>query len=802
MLIDVLHAWRSLRAMPLVSLVVIASLAIGIGANTVVFSWLQMVRWKPLPGVAAAASFQIIEPRDHNGVYVGTSWRDYLDFQERLRSFEWLLAFRMTPVSVGEAAQVERAAGLFVSGNYFSSLGLHPAAGRLLGPEDAAAPGGLPVVVISFDYWKNRFAGAASAIGATIRVNGETLSVVGVAPDRFQGTTLGLAFDMWLPATMAGVIVKGSRELDDRSQRGYVAMGRLRPAVPQPAAREELDAVMRELAREYPESHRNLRAEMLPFVSPPRGPQRMIGAALALLQALMFLVLVAVCGNTANLLLARASVRQREFGVRLALGASRWRAAGLLLLEALMLALAGAAVGTVLAIWGTQALRAGQISGALPIRFQTDIDGYGMAVALSLGVLSAILASAAPAWFMARMNPQQALRAGTRHASRSPLRQTLMGIQVALALFVLVVAGLFFQRFQESSDTDPGFRAEGVLLAAYDLTGRGTDQAGNRRFAARVLDGLRGGPGVESVALAGSIPLDIHGLPSREFALEGRAQLEADPDRALSNVVTPGYLQTMGIPLLAGTDFTPLDDTAAPPQVIVNDAFVRRFLEGGEAVGRRLQSRGVSYVIVGVARTSVYDAFGEPPPPLVMYSYRDRPLAAAEVHVRTAAGAEAATTAAIRRVVSDLDATLPVYDVRTLSDHISRNLVLRRVPARIFLVLGPLLLILAAIGIYAVVDYTVAQRASEIGLRLALGARIQQVVRQIVLESLGVVALGACGASVIAAVVDMHLVRGGARDIPVLVTVPILLIGVGAVACWLPARRAGAVDPAEVLRAP
>jgi predicted permease len=796
MISDALHAWRSLRAMPLVSFVVIVSLAIGIGANTVVFSWLQMVRWKPLPGVADAASLQTIEPRDDNGVYVGTSWRDYLDFQERLRSFEWLLAFRMTPLTVGAAPQVERASGLFVSGNYFSSLSLRPAAGRLLGPADAQ-----PVVVISFDYWKNRFAGDASAIGATIRVNGETLSVVGVAPDRFQGTTLGLAFDMWLPATMAGVIVKGSRELDDRSQRGYVAMGRLRPAVPQPAARAELDAVMRELARAYPESHRDLRAEMVSLASPPRGPQRMIGAALVLLQALMFLVLVAVCGNTANLLLARASVRQREFGVRLALGASRCRVAGLLLLEALMLALAGAAGGTLLAILGTQALRAGNISGALPIRFQTEIDVYGLVVAAALGVLSAGMAAGAPAWFMARINPQEALRAGTRRASRSPLRQTLMGIQVALALFVLVAAGLFFQRFQESRDTDPGFRAEGVLLAAYDLTGRGTDSAANRRIAARVLDGLRGRPGVESAALAAAVPLDIHGLPSREFVLEGRARPESDQDRALSNVVTPGYLHTMGIPLLAGTDFAPLDDPVAAPQVIVNDAFVRRFLDGGEAVGRRLQSRGVSYVIVGVARTSTYDAFGEPPTPLVLYSYRDRPRAAAELHVRTAAGAEAATTATIRRVVADLDASLPVYDVRTLPDHIARNLVLRRVPARMFLVLGPLLLVLAAIGIYAVVDYTVAQRTSEIGLRLALGARLRQVVRQIVLESLGVVALGACGAAVIAAVVDMHLVRGGARDVPVLVIVPIVLIGVGAVASWLPARWAGAVDPAEALRA-
>ena len=625
--------------------------------------------------------------------------------------------------------------------------------------------------------------------------------MVGVAPRRFQGTTLGLAFDMWLPATMAGVVVKGSRELEERSQRGYAVMGRLRPEAPAAAAQGELDAAMRDLAATYPDTNETLRAEMLPFTSPPRGPQRMIGAALGLLQTLMLLVLVAVCGNTANLLLARASARQREFGVRLALGAARHRVAALVLLEALMLACAGTLGGVLLAVWGTQALRAGDISGAVPIRFQTEIDIVGLAFAAGLGLLSAGLAAATPAWFMARLDPQQALRAGSQRASRSPLRQTLMGIQVALALLVLVVAGLFFQRFQESRGTDPGFRAEGVLLAADDLTWRGTDGPANRQFASRVLRALRAMPGVESVALASSIPLDIHGLPSRGFTLEGRTRQQADPDQALSNIVTPGYLHTMGIPLLAGTDFASMEDTVAVPQAIVNDAFVRRYLAGGDAIGRRLVARGTSYVIVGVARTSLYDAFGEPPTPIVYYSYRDRPLASAQIHLRARPGTEAAMSAVVRRVFADLDASLPVYDVRTLPEHIAKNLVLRRVPARMFLVLGPLLLLLAAIGIYAVVDYTVAQRTSEIGLRLALGARADQIVGQVVRETLGVVALGAGAALVIALVVDLHLVRGGARDLPVLLVVPAVLMAVAAVASWLPARRASGVDPASVLRA-
>ena len=797
---DLRHAWRGLRAMPLVSIVIVASLGLGIGANTTVFSWLQMVRWKPLPGVADAGRLQTIETRTVQGAYVGTSWLRFLDLQRHNRSFAWLLASRPMPLTVGDAPRVERAAGLFVSGNYFEALALRPAAGRLLSPEDAGAPGRQPVAVISHDYWQTHYGAARTAVGSTIRVNGQALEIVGVAPARFQGTTLGLAFDLWIPATMAGTLVAGSRELVDRSQGGYTLLGRLRAGTAPVAAGAELDAAARELSRTHPATDGALGVELHAFNDPPRGPQRMINGALALLQTVMLLVLVAVCGNVANLLLARASVRQRDFGVRLALGAPHRRVAWLVLLEALLLSAAGTGIGLVLALWGTQAVRAGEISGAMSIRFQTEIDGVGLAVASGLGVLCALAAAATPVWLLSRLDPQDTLRLAIRGRSRSVVREILMGLQVALALLVLVVAGLFFQRFQEGRGLDPGFRAEGVLLAAYDRRGRDATPDGNRAFAVRVLRGLRAVPGVESAALAFSVPLDIHGLPSRSFALEGRADT-GTPDEALSNIVTSGYLATMGIPLVTGTDFTGLDDVAAPPQAIVNQAFVSRYAPDGTIIGRRLVSRGVAHVIVGVARTSTYDAFGEAPTPLVLYSYRDRPLAAAEMHLRTRPGTELAMASAIRRVVADLDPSLPVFDVRTLPEHIARNLVLRRIPARMFLVLGPLLLLLAAIGVYAVVDYGVSQRTSEIAVRLALGATSQAVVRRIVAETLAVIGLGVGASTLLAVAVDLHLVRGGLRDVPVLVGVPLLLFAVGAVAAWLPARRASRVQPASVLRA-
>jgi predicted permease len=522
--------------------------------------------------------------------------------------------------------------------------------------------------------------------------------------------------------------------------------------------------------------------------------------ALGFLQAVMLLVLLAVCGNTANLMLARASSRHREIGVRLALGAGPFRVVRLMLVESLVLALGGALLGVLIAVWGTDALRAMPAYGAFPLRFQTRVDSLGLAVALLLGVGSGLLFGAAPAVQLARVDLQRALRIGVGVGGRSVVRNALMGIQVGLALLVLAVAALFFQGFVETRDTDPGFRSEGVLLATYDLTGRFDQDTYRRQFAARLLERLHTSPAVESSGISSSVPLDIHGLPLRSFLLEGRAQAQAAPDQALANTVTPGYFRTMGIPFVAGADFADLDDASAPPQAIVNEEFVRRFAAGAEPVGRRLESRGRTFVIAGVVRNSLYEAFGEPATPIIYFSYRDRASAMGEVHLRARAGAELALASEVQRAVHDLDPSLPVYNIRTLTEHIDRNLMLRRIPARMFVVIGPLLLVLVAFGIYGVVAYVVAHRTAEIGVRLALGASTRRVVRQIVGESFRPIAIGAFLGWAGALVIDMHLFRGASLDLVVLLTVPAILLGVALFASWLPARRASAVDPVATLR--
>jgi predicted permease len=795
--------------MPALAAAIVVSLAIGIGINTTIFSWMQSLVLQPLPGVRDASSFYLIEPRAETGTYPGVSWLEYTDLRQRLTAFTSIIAARPASFNVGcEESSVpahsrtraslcvpSRRFGLLVSGNYFGELGLQPVRGRLIGSDDAAATGASPVAVISHAFWQSQLGGAEDAVGSSLRVNGRPLTIVGVTPEAFEGTVSGMRFDVWVPATMAPAVQDGSRELEVRGSRSYAAMGRLRSGATLAIAQAELDAVMGELARDYPESNATMHGEIRPFWNTPRGPRQFLIAALAVLQLVMLVLLLAICGNAATLLLARATARVRDVGIRLALGASRMRIVRLLLAESLLLAGLGAALGVLVAIWGTEALRRDLVplTRTLPIAFHSSIDGLGAIVAVALGLGSGAIFGLAPALQLARLAPQSSLRPGGGAPARSRVRDVVMATQVGLAMVVTIAAGLFLQMFLDTQRIDPGFRREGILLAAYDLRGR-PQPGGARGFAADVLDRLRVLPAVEHAAIASSMPLDIHGLPLRSFAVEGRARPDGQLDQALANTVTPGYFATMQIPIVAGSDFVDLRDPTRAPEAIVNREFVRRFLAGVEPIGRRIQNGGLGFTIVGVAADSLYESFGEPPTPIVYFSYRDRTPAQGEIHLRTRDGAELAIANDVRRSVGELDAELPVFNVRTLAEHVDANLFMQKIPARMFAVLGPLVLLMAAIGIYAVVSYVASLRTTEVGVRLALGATPRRVVRDLALDHMRVVGWGALAGWLVVFVVVANV------DGLVFAVAPALLLSVAAIACVVPARRAATIDPIVALR--
>jgi putative ABC transport system permease protein len=786
--------------------VIVVSLAAGIAVNASVFSWIQARLLRPLPGVTGSMNLLLVEPINDSGLYVGTSWPEYLDIRARVASLTGLIAARMVPLYVGEPGATERAFGVLVSDNYFSALGVNAALGRTFTAEDLSAEGAAPVAVISNGLWRSMFGADPAAVGKPVRVNGQMLTVVGVAPAEFQGSALGLYFDVWLPATVAPVIANGSRELRNRNSRGYAVMGWPAPGASRDRAQQEVDAAMRGLAEAYPESNRSLRAEVLPFWASPRGPQKLLALSLLILQALMLLLLLAVCGNTASLFLARASARHKEIGIRLALGATRAHIAKTVMGETVAMGLAGAALGAAIAVWGTRALVVLPLTG-LPIRFQTDLDWGGLLFAILLGLGAGMLVGAIPAWQLSRVDAQTAIRNGMRTAGRSRVRDALIAVQCGLAVAVLVVAGLFLRSFQETRSTDPGFVQEGVLLAAFDLNGRPSPPGGIRTFATRVLDGVRAVPGVESAAISSSVPLDIHGLPSRVFTVDGRQRADGEFDQALANTVTPGYFDVMRIPFLAGRDFAALEDQSAPPQVIVNQAFVERYMTTGNggsvdaALGHQVEARGRSHLVIGVVKTTLYNAFGEPPTPALYFSYRDGAANTGEIHVRTRPGAETMVTRGVRDAVKAIDADLPVFNVRTLSDHVETNLVFRRVPARLFAIMGPLLLLLVGLGIYSLVSYAVSLRTSELGVRLALGATPGRLVTEELGSSLRITTAGIMIGWAIAFVLTVVLFPDQSGYVLVFAGVPILLIAVAALASWVPARRGSRVDPLKALRA-
>jgi len=491
---DLRFALRQLAKSPGFTAVVVLSLALGIGANTVVFSSIQASFFDPLPGVEHGARLMVIDPRDHSGTYLLSSWLNYRDVREQQTSFREIAASSVRALNLGGAdGRDERIWAELVSDNFFPLLGVRPALGRFFTANESTHPGSSPVAVIAYSYWQTRFGGSPTVLGQTLRLNDVVFTIVGVAPEKFKGSIVALGFDVWVPLTMAGQLIPGSKELTARDNRPLMLLADLKPGVTVVQARGELEAIFRRLATAYPETNADLTPDLLPLWRSPIGAQPYILGALATQQILVFLVLLVVCANTANLLLARATVRQKEIGIRLALGAGRLRIIRQLLTESLLLALLGALGGVLFSLWGIDALHHIPMPGYLPIKVVTHLDATGCAFSVLLGIACGLLFGLAPALQLTRADVNPALKVGGRGAGAAPrhrLRDLLVAAEVAIALIVLVLAGLFLKSFRNAHTADPGFDTRGVLLSSFDLAAKGYDRKAARAFVRELLPRL------------------------------------------------------------------------------------------------------------------------------------------------------------------------------------------------------------------------------------------------------------------------------------------------------------------------
>ncbi|HZE12178.1 MAG TPA: ABC transporter permease, partial [Chthoniobacterales bacterium] len=666
------QAFRTVTKAPWLSAIVILSLAIGIGTNTVIFSWLKQEVFEPLPRVTA--SVWSLETKDDTGGYVSTSWLEYRDLRGMLSSFDGIAAQRPRAFYLGESERDARIYGEFVSDNFFDVLGIRPVLGRAFRPDEASRAGGEPVAIISYEFWQHHFRGDQAVIGRELRINSRTLTVIGVTPPGFRGGMNSLGFDLWIPATMAPELQPATMELSSRTSRPYLMLARLKPGVTRAQAQGELDAAAHRFLEAYPETNKGLRYELIPLWRVPRAGQTIV-LSLATLQVFAILILIVVCANTANLLLARATVREREIGVRLAIGAGRGRIVAQLLTESLLLALAGVIGGVLISLWGVDALRQIPLPANLPLKIAPGLDLVSLIFAGLVGMTCGIAFGLAPAWQLAHGEILESLRGGRgSFGGRSRMRDALVGLQVAVALVVLVLAGLFLKSFRNSLITPTGFDQDRVLLGQVDLAGRGYTEEKARVFLDQLLQRLEAAPGVEKASAAALIPLDFRGISTGVIDVEGK---EFDPERKILYYnATPGYFTTMGIHFVDGRDLAPMARTDLPLDAVINEEMARRYWPNESPVGRRFEVDKKFYVVSGVVRNGKYVSISEPPQPLAWLTMRAQFIFAPTIYLRASNRDPLALLPILRRAVHDLDPEMAILGPQSLAQHVGNNLFL------------------------------------------------------------------------------------------------------------------------------
>jgi len=803
---DLLYAFRLMRRTPGVAVTAIVSLALGIGVNALVFSVVNGLVLRPLPGVSDPD--RVVFLQDRQGA--GESFPNYLDVRDRSTAFESLAGYRIAPMSLETGAtatgQPRRAWGYLATGSYFDTLGVKPAAGRFFHAAEDRNQGEPALAVLSYDEWTTHFGGGQDVIGSTIRINTHPFTVIGVAPRGFFGSEIFYRPAIWVPMMMEPVIEPGHNWLNARATFNMWVIGRLKTGVMIPQAEANLAPITADLGRTYPWPDKTM---VIHLARPGlvgnllRTPVQAFGVAVLLLAAL---VLVAACANLAGLLLARGADRQREMAIRLSIGAGRRRLVRQLLTESLVLALLGGAIGAMTAAVLARALSAWQIPVTLPMQLDVSIDWRVVVFACAISTAAGLLFGVAPARFASATDPNLALKGGVqgRAGRRWTFRDALIAVQVALC-FVLVTACLLSARGLQRAISAPlGFAPEGVATASFDLGLAGYDKARGLAFQRRVAAEAARIPGATSAGLGNTLPLSMdqsHSVVYRPGALPG----DPAPATAVVYSVSPGYLKTMRIALLSGRDFDDRDTATSTPVAIVNQTFVNQVLRTDRPIGAHFTygPGGRVIEVIGVTADSTFETIGETPRAAAFNPEPQWYNPTTVLAVRSSLP-DAQTAAALRQLVARLDPSLPLYDVEGAEAMMWWAFLPSRAAAIALGVFGLLAISLAATGLHGLVAYAVSRRAREIAIRVAVGANARDVLMAVLARTASLIAIGAVAGTGLA-IAAMRLLSSVLFGVPrndagVLAAVAAAMVVIGLVACWAPSRRALRLQPAVLLK--
>jgi predicted permease len=803
---DLRFALRALTKHHTFAVAALLSVALGIGANTTIFSLLDALLLQPLPIREPARLLALSTVDTRNPGHWFCSYPNYKDYRDRNTVFSSLLVSSLVTVNLTGHGNAQRLVGEIASANYFATLGVQPVVGRSFLPEEDQSPGARPVAVIGYGLWKRVYGGDPQVTSRTIGLNRRLYQIVGVAPEGFHGIDSLYAAEVWVPMMMYEQVLPFPRWVGMRRAFAFTSVGRLRPGVSQAQAEAEMLSISRALELEYPEDDSGLRVKLTSLAEASRDPQvrTNIEHAGGLLLVVSGLVLVIACANVANLLLARGAARSKEIAVRLALGASRWRLARQLFTESLVLAALGGGLGLLLSHWAGEALWA-----ARPVQFRhfyarPAASGTVLLYAVGASVFTALLFGLIPAWRASRADLAADLKERGSHPAggrgRSRLRFALVAGEVALSVVALTGASLFLRSLRAATHADPGFDAGQVGIVVFNATDAGYDEARGRAFERHAVEAAAATPGVDAASMAKDQPL----LVSTARHLLRLGQDTGQGHVTLTGVIWPGYFRALRIPVLAGRDFNDQDDAKSPRVAMVNQAAEKLFWPGQEAVGKVIEFGGenLPVQVVGVVRDAHYQGLDDPPSPLVYLSLEQYYFPSAVVYIHTAGNPDVVAAEVRRRLLAmDRNLLLESEGVRTT---IRDTLWAQTLSATLLAGFGLLAVLMATIGIYGVVAYTVEQRVREFGIRMAVGATPGSIQGMLLREGGTLVAAG-LAAGVLISLAASRTVRsmlfGVTPSDPItFILVPSLLALVAMLACWIPGLRAVRISPSRALR--